>query len=69
MYACCMNTLQKVGNLFEMDDSEFYNAPALIRMREQFYRGEVPAYCDQCSYVMNHTLALADVKRKDMKYE
>ena len=66
VYACCMNTLQKVGNLFEMDDSEFYNAPALIRMREQFYRGEVPAYCDQCSYVMNHTLALADVKRKDM---
>lgn len=69
VYACCMNTLQKVGNLFEMDDREFYNAPALVKMREQFYQGKVPAYCDQCSYVMNHTLALADVRRKDKSYE
>lgn len=64
VYACCMNTLQKVGNLFEMNDREFYNAPALVKMRESFYQGKVPAYCDQCSYVMNHTLALAEVKRK-----
>ncbi|MGN1417981.1 MAG: radical SAM/SPASM domain-containing protein [Acutalibacteraceae bacterium] len=66
VYACCMNTLKKVGNLFEMNDREFYNAPALVKMRELFYQGEVPAYCNACSYVMNHTLALADIKRKDI---
>ena len=65
VYACCMNTLQKTGNLFEMEDGEFYNAPALVKMREQFYRGEIPRYCDECSYVMNHTLVFADVEKRD----
>lgn len=66
IYACCMNTLQKVGNIFEMNDREFCNAPALVKMRENFYQGKVPTYCDECSYVMNHTLALAEVKRKEI---
>ena len=64
-----MNTLQKVGNLFEMNDRVFYNAPALVKMRENFYQGKVPTYCDECSYVMNHTLALAQVKRKEILHE
>ena len=44
-----------------MNDRVFYNAPALVKMRENFYQGKVPTYCDECSYVMNHTLALVPV--------
>lgn len=65
VYACCMNTRQRVGNLFEQTDSEFYNAPALVKLREQFFSGTVPHYCDRCSYVMNRTLELADIDRRD----
>lgn len=72
VYACCMNTLQKVGNLFEMTDREFYNAPPLVKMRKCFYRGAIPVYCDSCSYVMNHTLAFGDIcleQAESMKQE
>ncbi|MCD7866374.1 MAG: radical SAM protein [Clostridiales bacterium] len=64
IYVCCMNTMKKTGNLFELADDELYNTPAQVKMREMFYAGEVPAYCDRCSYVMNRTLALASVKQK-----
>ena len=65
VYACCMNTLCKTGNLFEMTDDTFYNAPALVLMRKMFYEGRVPCYCNHCSYVMNRTLSLAHIAKRD----
>ncbi len=65
VYTCCINVLKQTGNLLEQDDTEFYNSPALIKMRDMFYKGEIPEYCSNCSYVMNRTLAFAQVGERE----
>ena len=61
VFTCCINAYMSTGNIFEQTDEEMYNTPVHQKLRQMFYDGEIPLYCDTCTYVMNRTLALADL--------
>ncbi len=61
VFTCCINAYMSTGNLFEQTDEEMYNTPVHQLLRQKFYDGIVPLYCENCTYVMNRTLALADL--------
>lgn len=61
VFVCCMNTLKKLGNLYETNYEDILNLTTLCKMRKTFYNDIVPKFCNTCSYVMNRTLAFADI--------
>ncbi len=54
---CCINASYRVGNLFESHDFlSLWNGPLYQKIRGLFYQGQLPGFCDNCQFILNHSL-------------
>lgn len=61
VFACCQHTKLFLGDMGRGEDlQQIWNGQRLRELREQFYEGNVPAYCGGCSFMSNGFLMMGD---------
>ncbi len=56
VYVCCINSSYYVGNLCSESFQDIWNSPLMQKIRSSFYHGELPDFCSNCQFILNHSL-------------
>ena len=69
VFVCCINASYRVGNVFEYDSFlDLWNNPTYRKIRHLFYSGKLPGFCDNCQFILNHSLSCLEVPNPDQKF-
>ncbi len=66
VFVCCINPTFRIGNIFESDSfMDIWNNEQYRKIRRLFYSGKVPAFCNNCQFILNNTLNNLSVPSPD----
>ena len=69
VFVCCINSSYKVGNIFKSDSfMDIWNNETYQRIRELFYEGRLPGFCDNCQFILNGSLRKLSVPKVDENF-
>lgn len=69
VFVCCINSSYKVGNIFQNDSfMDIWNNETYQRIRELFYEGRLPGFCDNCQFILNGSLKKLSVPKVDESF-
>ncbi len=57
VYVCGMTPNYRIGNIYEASDfMDIWNSSVMQRIRQMFYDGRLPVFCNNCQCIVNQTL-------------
>lgn len=69
VFVCCINASYRVGNVFEYDSFiDLWNNPTYQKIRQLFYSGKLPGFCDNCQFILNHSLSRLEVPNPEPEF-
>lgn len=56
MFVCCINNRYTLGNIVESSFKDIWNGAQMQRIRQSFFDGKLPDFCEGCHFILNQTL-------------
>lgn len=69
VYVCCINSIFRIGNVHDYESfMDLWNHETYKKIRNLFYSGKLPAFCNNCHFIRNGTLNNLVVKNPDSSF-
>lgn len=56
VFVCCINNRYSLGNIVETDFESVWNCSEMQRIRQSFFDGKLPDFCEGCHFILNQSL-------------
>lgn len=69
VFVCCINASYRIGNIFDYDSFlDLWNNATYKKIRNLFYSGNLPGFCNNCQFILNGSLNKLQVPPVDENF-